>query len=131
MPNPLSEPRKRGGRRAGAGRPANQPDDNPSEIKLDKHFASNVLKLIGSKIRGEHWTKLTLDTVQSAEEYALLFLNGITGTQQAFLLRLLEWKMGKAVQPVMSADTRETAPELTFGNLPMPAAQPGATGKPN
>lgn len=121
-----------GGKRENSGRKPKQREEIPG-FKPDKRFAQRVMALIGKDIRNKSWLELTAKTVKSAEEYALLFLINPNAQAQAFFLRLLEWRLGKAPQPVFQGDTREDAPELEFGDIPMPAhaAQPGTSGKPN
>lgn len=119
---------KRGGKRTGAGRPKNEPDIE--DLKIGKGFATRVLsRLKELKLQtGSH-------EIRSAEDYALDILRTRDAEARAFFKLLLAYQLGKPVQPVIQADTRETAPELEFGNLIMPSApgevKPGAAGKPN
>jgi hypothetical protein len=122
--------KKHGGARAGAGRPKVTVEE---PLKIDKGFAARVMGLVGKTIRGEPWTKITRETAKNAEEYALTFLNsGDVGVSKSFFDKLLDRRFGKPPQPIFNADTRESAPDVDFGDLPMPAHnQPAAPGKPN
>jgi hypothetical protein len=122
----------RGGYREGAGRRKNTPEDK-GDGKIGKGWATKVLNRIGElqlKAAGEDG-KPGKD-IQSAEDYALDILRLRDAESRSFFKLLLAYKHGKPVQPVMTADTREIAPELDFDGLRMPAAPKlAAAGKPN
>lgn len=116
-----------GGKRTGAGRKRVHPETPAIE---DKGFATRVLDRIGQ----DGWRKYTsLDMVKSAEDYILYLLNaGDMRLCSENINKLLDRKLGKPAQSVIHADTRETAPDLNFGDLAMPASdKPGTPGKPN
>jgi hypothetical protein len=124
---------KRGGKRTGAGRKRNEPDTG--DLRIGKGFASNVfsrikeLKLNATKADGKPG-----DEIKNAEDYALDILRPRDAASRDLFKLLLAYQLGKPVQPVITADTRETAPELDFGNLAMPAsgnAKPGTARRPN
>jgi hypothetical protein len=152
----------RGGARSEAGREKNEPDFE--DIKVGKGFATRVfarIKELGLRGRVDETDpdlqsedgrkraaaekriekrKEGAPRIRTAEDYALEILRPQDGAARQFFKDLLLWQLGKPVQPVITADTRETAPELDFGNLVMqpsaPAsaggkAKPGAAGKPN
>jgi hypothetical protein len=116
----------RGGKRANAGRKKNSPDID--DVKIGKGFATRVL----ARIKELKLKDATLGTIKSAEDYALSLLSPQDAEAKSFFKLLMAYQLGKPVQPVMTADTRESAPELDFGNLRMPAGpQSGTAGKPN
>jgi len=157
----------RGGKREGAGRPKNEPDEN--NIKIGKGFATRVLaRIVELKLRyrleGETpdaepayfdddaddkpAKKLAAKAkdknkptepglILSAEDYCLDILRPRDAAARDMFKLLLAYQLGKPVQPTITADTRETAPELDFGNLVMPdapadsKAKSRASGKPN
>lgn len=121
-----------GGRRTpGEGKKIGRPRVHPEEpaVRMDKGFAARVMGLIGKP----DWTKITRDTAKNAEEYALTFLTSTDiNIAKTFFDRLLDRRYGKPPQPVFNADTRESAPELEYGDLPMPStSEPRKAGKPN
>lgn len=110
----------RGGKRAGAGRRKNTTDDGA----VGKGFATRVL----SRIK-----ELNLKSINSAEDYALDILKrqSLAG-EDSFFRYMVDRQFGKPVQATIQRDTRESIPELDFGNLTMPAdSKPGKAGKPN
>lgn len=147
----------RGGARAEAGRDRNEADFE--DVKVGKGFATRVfarIKELGLRGRIENDAELKSDdkktrekaekrlakapSIKSAEDYALEILRPMNARSEQFFKDLLMWQLGKPVQPVITADTRETAPELDFGDLIMPSApggkaggkaKPGAAGQPN
>src|ERR1017187_996667 len=124
---------KRGGTREGAGRKKNEPDAD--SIKVGKGFATRVFSRIGElKLRAEAANGKPGVEIKTAEDYALFLLAAMDGASRNFFNLLLAYQLGKPVQPVMTADTREPARELDFGNLIMPAAPSAKSGtarKPN
>jgi hypothetical protein len=139
------EKEKRGGKREGAGRPPNEPEIG-LDPKLSKGFASSVfarIKELKLKFRLDEThpdlqsdrpekvalaekeiekRKAAAPPIESAEDYALDMLQPCDAASKEFFKLLLAYQLGKPVQPVITADTRETAPELDFGNLRMPTA---------
>jgi hypothetical protein len=112
-------------------------------FKIGKGFATQVLNRIGelkleSKVKDK---KGKARKIRDAVDYALEFLRPQDSESQTFFKLLLAYRHGKPVQPVMQADTRETAPELEFDGLYMPAgagerragaaAKSAASRKPN
>jgi hypothetical protein len=118
----------RGGKREGAGRKPNAPD--VTDLKIGKGFATRVF----GRIKELQLKDALGHEIKSADDYALMMLSSQDAEAKAFFKLLLAYQLGKPVQPTMQADTRETAPELDFGDLIMPApgaAKPGTAGKPN
>ena len=108
------------------GRPKNEADTN--DIGLGKGFASGVL----ARIKELKLKNGDQKEIQSAEDYALDMLSARDAEARSFFKLLLAYRLGKPVQPVMTADTRENRPEVDFDGLAMPAgSQPEKTGKPN
>jgi hypothetical protein len=123
----------RGGKREpGPGKKQGRPKTKIETPQIPtKGFASDVLALIGTKIRGESWITMTRDKAQNAAEYQLsLLVCGDRGVESANFNKLLDRKYGKPAQGVFVGDTREATRELDFGDLPIPY-QPSAAGKPN
>ena|ERR1035438_9399155 len=115
---------KRGGKRENAGRKKNEPDAD--SIKVGKGFASRIF---------DRLPELKLPNIHNAEDFGLqiLALGPTDATARIFFKDLLLWRLGKPVQPVITADTRESAPELNFDGLRMPdvSTQLKKAGKPN
>ena len=115
-----------GGKRRNAGRRKGKTVHVPSP---GKGIASQVLESIGEY---EYWRfLLRAEEMADPEKRKLLSL----AERQEIadnLIYLKNCRDGKPAQSVIMADTRESARELEFGNLPMPAApEPGTAGKPN
>lgn len=109
----------KGGRRQGAGRPRRKTEGGG----IGKGFATRVLGRI---------KELKLSNIGSAEDYALQILKQRDGEAHSFFRYMLDRQYGKPAQATFKADTRESSPEVEFGNLPMPASNnPGNAGKPN
>lgn len=109
------------------GRPKNQPEASDNG-KMGKGFWTRVFARVselGLKDKSGQ-------PIRNAEDYALSIL-GQNDAEARSLFRLgLAYQFGKPVQPTITADTRETVPDLDFGNLIMPARpEPGKAGKPN
>jgi len=153
----------RGGSRAAAGaagRPRNEPDE--LDIKLSKGWASGVLNRIGElglryrddddddpELESDNPTlkaaaiarvKKRIDSapvIRNAEDYALDILRRRDAAARDLFKLCLAYRLGKPVQPVIQADTREDAPELEWDGLRMPSGgrnaqdKPAAAGQPN
>lgn len=118
--------RNRGGAREGAGR---KPKPKPIP-HADKGVASEVLATLDEL---ETWRFLVrADDLADPDKRNKLSLEERREIR-ANLVYLTDRRGGKPAQGVFMGDTRESARELDFGDLPQLIApgQPGATGKPN
>lgn len=115
-----------GGKRPNAGRPKSKAET--PEVP-DRGFATRVLERIGK----DGWAKISRENATNAEEYALaLLVCGDKRIESENFNKLLDRRYGKPAQGMFMGDTRETARDLDFGDLPMPApGKPGTAGKPN
>ena len=83
-------------------------DDDKKRAAAEKRIAERVAKA---------------PAISTAEDYALDILAKRDLAARDLFKLLLAYQLGKPVQPTIQADTRETAPELNFGNLVMPNAR--------
>ena len=113
---------RRGGKRQGAGR-----KPKPKiELKANKGIASTVLATLGGKYKN-----VTLPSEQDLW-FGLLLQKEDPRLRLDTLKYLTDRRDGKPAQGVFVGDTRETARDLDFGDLPMPSSDLARkAGKPN
>lgn len=110
----------RGGRRTPG------PDKKIGRPKVDRRPVNQeVAQRIKAKVNAE---KLMVFSIMTAAKKAKE--TGNTSDLLKHLSYLDDRDFGRTVATLITADTRETAPELDFGNLLMPAA-PTPRSKPN
>ena len=121
--------------RGGAGRGQGRKKNVAEEGSIGKGFATRVMNRIGElglQFQVGKIEKLKAIDIKSAEDYALSILATQDSEAKTFFRYIVDRRFGKPVQATIQRDTRETSPELDFGNLTMPASsQSRTTGQPN
>lgn len=117
----------RGGKREpGPGKKLGRTPKEKIVLSATKGMASAVLNSIPEQ---EYWRELLRAELQPAQRCDLDI--GEKRLIKETLQYLTDRRDGKPAQGVFVGDTREGREALGFGNLPMPAHDAGATGKPN
>jgi hypothetical protein len=117
----------RGGKRTPAeGKRIGRPPKPQIEIRASKGIASTVLSTLGSPYKGQ-------ETPTETDLWMSLLADADKRLRFDVLKYLTDRRDGKPAQGMFVGDTRETARELDFGDLPelIAAGKSVPAGKPN